>query len=136
MDRIVQCQSCGEYKHVSHFSVGERGCMECVRLKKVIRPVEIKAQNSRMSEHIRRAVKAIMSEWVSNDTMPEEITAGERQVIRRRALDMVSQSVIAREMGISEKRVRAIEQRAQAKLLRLAKEHAPLWLLSSKDAAA
>lgn len=138
MDRIqvIQCQSCGEYKHVTHFRGGDRACQECVRQGKVFRPMQLAPQQKQMDEHLRRAVKAIMSEWVSNDSMPDEITAGERKVIRRRGLDLVSHDVVARELGISEKRVRALEERAQAKMLRLAKDHAVLWLMSGDNPAA
>lgn len=130
--QIAQCQSCGNFKHVSWFAT-DRICIDCDRAGLVYKPFEIKQQEKQLDEHLRRAVKAIIAEWCANDDFPEEITANERKVILRRTEDFASTDAIARELGISVKRAEAIEKRAQAKLLRLAREAAPLWLLSGGE---
>lgn len=135
MSQIHQCQSCGEWRHVSYFSK-DRICDHCIRAGKVYRPVTLSKDEIAQATHMRRAAKAIIAGWVDTGIMPEEITDTERKIIRRRALDLVSNEVIAREMGISPKRAESLEARAQAKLLRLALDQAPLWLMSGNDPAA
>ena len=124
---IIQCPVCGEYRHKSWFHVGWRGCLQCYEEGRVWQP-QLDLRRRKLAESERRQVKAVIYDWMTNDTFPEEITAQERKLLLLRTQDMKSLDEAAKIMGMKLKRAAHVEQQAQSKLSRLAKLAMPEWV--------
>lgn len=124
---IIQCPVCGQFRHKSHFHVGRRGCAECYEEGRLWER-ETDRLYKKLSEQERNLVKSVIYDWMMHDTFPEEITAQERKILLLRTQDMKSLDESARVMGIKLKRAAHIEQQAQSKLARLAKQAMPGWV--------
>lgn len=119
---IIQCQSCGEWKHVSWFPDGSRACGPCLQEGKSYVPFQLSEKARKHKDLVTAHSKTLITEWIENDTLPPDVTADERKILRLRALDNLSIGAASKSMGISEKRAAAIESRAQLKLARLSRD--------------
>ena len=124
---IIQCPVCGEYRHKSWFHVGRRGCLQCYEEGRLWER-ETDKLHRKLRDDERRLVKAVIYDWLMNDSFPAEITAQERKLLLLRTQDMKSLDETAKVMGIKVKRAAHIEAQAQSKITRLAKEAMPEWV--------
>jgi hypothetical protein len=125
--QVIQCPLCGEYRHKSWFNVGWRGCLACYEAGRVWQPA-LDSRRRKLDASEKQQVKAVIYDWMTNDSFPEEITAQERKLLQLRTLDMKSLDETAKVLGIKLKRAAHIEQQAQSKLHRLAKAAMPGWV--------
>jgi hypothetical protein len=76
VDVIRQCQVCGQFRHVSWFDVGARGCKQC-QADEVVSFEMAKAQV--LIEHM--AIPETMLSIVREETKPDSITAGQWRML-------------------------------------------------------
>jgi hypothetical protein len=125
--QVIRCPVCEEFRHKSYFSVGHRGCRVCYEAGRVWQP-RMNALHKQLAADDRRLVKAVIYDWLMNDSFPEELTAQERKILALRTQDMKSLDEAAQIMGIKLKRAAHVEAQAQSKITRLAKQAMPGWV--------
>lgn len=109
MDPIVLCRGCGEYKHFTHFKVGERTCRDCNEtepewLDSLARAVvKAEAKERERQEAIKAKVQSIM-----DGTKPPELTNSEWRMLHRidrGETGWDTSELIGRVVAIAEKRL-------------------------------
>ena len=123
---IMQCPSCGNWRHRSQFSVGRRGCSTCqadgTEWLGGMDRLQVKLRESEML-----ILKQIIFDLMMEDELPPEFTDTERRILHGRMAGY-GDAKIAEGLKLKVNRMTSIEKRAQQKLKRIATELMPDWI--------